>query len=161
MGIVFNQNASTGGTDIIAKILNKFFHIDLGKGVLMSDLIITILAGFAFGQKMCMYAMLGVVINGFVIDGVIDGFNLCKEITIISSKAAEINNFIIKDLNKGCTYYDGKGGYSKDKKDIIVVVINGREFARLKHFIVEIDSNAFITVNNVCEVFGYGFKSIF
>ncbi|WP_291559330.1 MULTISPECIES: YitT family protein [unclassified Clostridium] len=160
MGIVFNQDASTGGTDIIAKILNKFFHIDLGKGVLLSDLSITVAAAFAFGLKLSMYAMLGVIINGFVIDSVIEGINISKEVTIISDKYDKINDFIIKDLNKGSTFYNGRGGFTNKDKNIIVVLIGRREFAKLKHYINEIDNEAFVTVNNVYEVFGYGFKSI-
>jgi len=160
MGIVFNQDASTGGTDIIAKILNKFFHIDLGKGVLLSDLSITVAAAFAFGPKLSMYAMLGVIINGFVVDSVIEGINISKEVTIISDKYDQINNFIIKDLNKGSTFYNGRGGFTNKEKNIIVVLIGRREFAKLKRYINEIDNEAFVTVNNVYEVFGYGFKSI-
>lgn len=159
MGIVFNQNASTGGTDIIAKILNKFFHIDLGKGVLLSDLTTTIVAAFAFGPKLSMYAMLGVIINGFVIDGVMNGINMCKEITIISNEYDKINEFIVNKLSKGSTFYTGKGGFTKEEKNIIVVVIERREFVKLKKYINYIDKDAFITVNNVCEVFGYGFKN--
>ena len=160
MGIVFNQDASTGGTDIIAKILNKFFHIELGKGVLLSDLSITVAAAFAFGPKLSMYAMLGVIINGFVVDSVIEGINISKEVTIISDKYDQINNFIIKDLNKGSTFYNGRGGFTNKEKNIIVVLIGRREFAKLKRYINEIDNEAFVTVNNVYEVFGYGFKSI-
>lgn len=160
MGIVFNQDASTGGTDIIAKILNKFLHIDLGKGVLLSDLSITVAAAFAFGPKLSMYAMLGVIINGFVVDSVIEGINISKEVTIISDKYDQINNFIIKDLNKGSTFYNGRGGFTNKEKNIIVVLIGRREFAKLKRYINEIDNEAFVTVNNVYEVFGYGFKSI-
>ena len=160
MAIVFNQEASIGGTYILAKILNKFFHIDLGKGVLLSDLSITIAAAFAFGPKLSMYAMLGVIINGFVIDSVMDGINISKEVTIISEKYEEINDFIINDLNKGSTFYNGRGGFTNKDKNIIVVLVGRREFAKLKRYINKIDNRAFITVNNVYEVFGDGFKNI-
>jgi uncharacterized membrane-anchored protein YitT (DUF2179 family) len=160
MGIVFNQNASTGGTDIIAKILNKFFHIDLGKGVLLSDLAITILAAFAFGLKLSMYAMLGVIINGFVIDGIIEGINMCKEVTIISDEYDEIRRYIKNDLQKTSTIYSATGDFTEVKKEVIVVVIGRRDFVRLKKYINSIDKEAFITVRNTCEVFGNGFKSL-
>ena len=160
MGIVFNQNASTGGTDIIAKILNKFFHIDLGKGVLLSDLSITVSAAFAFGLKLSMYAMLGVIINGFVIDAIIEGINTRKEVTIISSEYDKINEFIIAELNKGSTFYNGRGGFTNIEKNIIVVVIGRRELSRLKNYINTIDKNAFVIINNVHEVFGDGFKNL-
>lgn len=160
MAIVFNQDASTGGTDIIAKILNKFFHIELGKGVLLSDLSITLAAAFAFGPKLSMYAMLGVIMNGYIIDGFIEGINMRKEVTIVSDKYNEINYFIINELCKGSTFYNGKGGFSHKDKNIIVVVIGRRELGKLKNYIDEIDKNAFITVNNVYEVFGDGFKKL-
>lgn len=160
MAIVFNQNASTGGTDILAKILNKFFHIDLGKGVLLSDLSITVMAVFAFSLKLSMYAMLGVIINGFVIDGLIEGINMCKEVTIISDKYEEIKRYVIHELGKGTTIYKAIGGFSDKNKNVIVVVIGRRDFYKIKNFVNSVDKNAFITVNNVYEVFGDGFKSL-
>lgn len=160
MGIVFNQNASTGGTDIIAKILNKFFHIDLGKGVLLSDISITIMAALAIDIKSGLYAMLGVIINGFVIDALIDSLNIKKEVTIISEKSDEIKDFIITELDRGVTLYNGRGGYGDCDKDIIMVVIGRREVIKLRRYIKDIDKSAFITVSNLTEVFGYGFKSI-
>lgn len=160
MGIVFNQNASTGGTDITAKILHKFFHIDLGKGVFISDILITFLAGFAFGAKLAMYAALGVLINSFVIDYIIEGFNLKKEVTIISEKYEEIKEFIIKELDRGFTAYYGEGGYSEQKRNIIVVVINKREFLKLRAFINKLDARVFLTINNTHEVYGEGFNKL-
>lgn len=160
MAIVFNQNASTGGTDILAKILNKFFHIDLGKGVLMCDLVITLMAAFAFGPKLSLYAMLGVIINGFVIDNIIDGINMCKEVTIISNQNEEIRKYIREVLVKTSTVYKGVGDYTKESKEVIVVILGRREFIRLRKFIKTVDKDAFITVNNICEVFGDGFKSL-
>mgnify|MGYP001038282032 CR=1 FL=1 len=90
MGIVFNQNGSTGGTDIIAKIINKYFHIPIGKGLLAADFLITLFAGVTFGPKIGMYALLGVFINGFAIDMVIDGFNVVKQVVIITEKGLSL-----------------------------------------------------------------------
>jgi len=160
MGIVFNQNASTGGTDISAKIINKFFHIHLGKAVFLSDILITIFSGFAFGMNKAMYAMLGVLINSFVIDYIIDGLNLMKEVTIISDNFDCIKDFIIKTLDRSFTIYHGRGGYTDKDKKIIVVVLSKREFIRLRAFINEQDSKAFLTVNNTHEVYGYGFSKL-
>ena len=160
MGIVFNQNASTGGTDISAKILHKFFNLDIGKGVFISDIFITFLAGFAFGIKLSMYAALGVLINAFVIDYIIEGFNLRKEVTIISEKYEEIKQFITNDLERGFTIHYGEGGYTAQKKFIIVVIINNREFVRLREYVKILDPNCFLTVRNTHEVYGYGFKKL-
>lgn len=160
MGIVFNQNASTGGTDISAKIIHKFFHINLGKAVFLSDIVITIFSAFAFGINIAMYAMLGVLLNSFVIDYIIDGLNLKKEVTIVSDNFDDIKTYIIDVLDRSFTVYYGKGGYSDLDKKMIVVVISKREFIRLRSFINEMDSKAFVTVKNTHEVYGDGFSEL-
>lgn len=160
MGIVFNQNASTGGTDISAKILHKFFHINLGKAVFLSDIVITVFSAFAFGINIAMYAMLGVLLNSFVIDYIIDGLNLRKEVTIISERFDEIKHYIIHTLDRSFTVYYGKGGYSDQDKKVILVIISKREFIRLRAFINELDSKAFLTVKNTHEVYGDGFSEL-
>ena len=160
MGIVFNQNASTGGTDILAKILNKFVHTDIGKSLLAVDFIVTISAGATFGADIGMYAILCVIMNGFVIDYVIAGLNVCKEIFIISSKNDIIRDFIVKDLDRGCTMIAGKGGYSGEESFILYAVLGRKEFIRLREYIRDVDKDAFITVSDTHEVLGNGFKDI-
>lgn len=160
MAIVFYQNASTGGTDIIAKIINKFLHINIGKALLLSDFSITLLAGITFGPRIGMYATLGVILNSFVIDSVIEGFNVCKEVVIISSKSEEIKKFIMEQLGRGATIYTAKGAYTEKSKEVITTVLDNREFIRLKIFIKEIDKNAFLTIKNVHEALGEGFRDI-
>lgn len=160
MAIVFNQNASTGGTDIIAKILNKYLHLDIGKGLLLADLMVTILALAAFGATVGMYSLLGVVINGFVVDSAIQGLNIIKKVEIVSSKGDEIKNFIIKELDRSATLYDAKGAYSLQNKEVITTVLGKREVIRLKNFIKEIDPRAFIITYNVHETLGEGFTDL-
>lgn len=160
MGIVFNQNASTGGTDIIAKIINKFFHIDIGKSLLLSDFLITLAAGLTFGPKIGMYALLGVVINGFVIDNVIQGLNVCKQVTIISSKSEQIKKYIIEELGRGVTIFDGRGAFTGEKKEVLMTIISRKEFIKLREYIKELDKRAFISVSNVHEVLGEGFTEL-
>ncbi len=160
MAIVFLNNASTGGTDIIAKILNKYFHINIGKGVLMADFFITLTAIFAFGIKTGLYALLGVIINGFVIDSVIEGIETNKQVTIITEKVDIINAFIISELGRGATVYLAKGAYTNEQKEIITTVVDRKEFIKLRSFIKEVDSKAFITVNKIHETLGEGFKSL-
>lgn len=160
LGIVFNQNASTGGTDILAKILNKFLHLDIGKSLLIVDFVITLLAAISFGADAGMYALLAVVINGFVIDTVIEGLNISKQILVISSKNDLISKFIIEKLERGCTMLQGKGGYTKEDTYILYTVLGRKEFVRLKQYIKEIDAKAFITISDAHEVLGEGFKDI-
>ncbi|WP_055666551.1 YitT family protein [Desnuesiella massiliensis] len=161
LAIVFNQNASTGGTDIIAKILNKYISFDMGKAMFSVDIIVTILCGITFGWEVGMYALLFVMLIGLIIDRVIEGFNVCKQVMIMSAKNEDIRRFIMEDLDRGCTIFNGKGGYSGEETYVLYSVLSRKEFIRLKHYLKEVDPKAFITVNEVHEVLGEGFKNIF
>lgn len=160
MAIVFNENASTGGTDIPAKILNKYFNIEIGKGLLIIDFIVTGLAVIAFGATTGMYALLGVIVNGTVVDYVIDGLNITKRIEIISSDCESIRKYIIEDLERSATLYRAVGAYNLEERDVIVTVMGKKEFIRLKNHIKSIDPRAFIITHNVHEVLGEGFRDI-
>ncbi|WP_196049000.1 YitT family protein [Clostridium saudiense] len=160
MAIVFNANASTGGTDIIAKILNKFFHIEIGKSLLMVDFLVTLLGAITFGINMGLYGLLSVIINGVVIDNIIAGFKTKSEITIISDKNKDISKFILNDLERGCTFIKGVGGFTGKDTALLYTVLDRSEFIKLKNKIMEIDKNAFITVGEVHEVMGEGFMGI-
>ena len=160
MARVFNANASTGGTDIIAKILNKFFHIEIGKSLLMVDFLVTLLGAITFGINMGLYGLLSVIINGVVIDNIIAGFKTKSEITIISDKNKDISKFILNDLERGCTFIKGVGGFTGKDTALLYTVLDRSEFIKLKNKIREIDKNAFITVGEVHEVMGEGFMGI-
>lgn len=160
MAIVFNANASTGGTDIIAKILNKFFHIEIGKSLLIVDFLVTLLGAVTFGINIGLYGLLAVIINGVVIDNIIAGFKTKSEITIISEKNKEISKFILDDLERGCTFIKGIGGFTRKDTSILYTVLDRNEFIKLKNKIKEIDKNAFITIGEVHEVMGEGFMGI-
>lgn len=160
MSIVFNYNASTGGTDILAKILNKIFHIAIGKALLMVDFLITLGAIKAFGIDVALYALLSVIILGVTIDRFIEGINTVKEVTVISTKQDEIRVFIIDQLERGCSLVRGIGGYKNSEILVLYTVLGRSEFIKLKDFIKEKDPRAFITVNEVHEVLGEGFKEL-
>ncbi|MDN5352854.1 MAG: hypothetical protein PWQ12_1775 [Clostridiales bacterium] len=159
MGIVFNQNASTGGTDIIAKILNQFFHLEIGKALLAADVVVVSLAAFTFGVELAIYALLGIVFNGFIIDNVIEGFTVKVSVSVISSKTDDIQKYIVDTLNRGATIYTAKGAYTMADKVIVNSVMDRKEFIRLKRFIRDIDPNAFVMISTVREVLGEGFFS--
>lgn len=160
MAIVFNANASTGGTDTIAKILNKFFHINIGKSLLAVDFIVTLLGAITFGINIGLYGLLSVIINGIAIDKFIEGFHACKEVTIISTKSNEIGKFIMDDLERGCTYLKGVGAFTGQDTCVLYAVLGRNEFIKLKQYISKVDPKAFITVGEVREVMGEGFKNI-
>ncbi len=159
MGIIFYQNASTGGTDIIAKIINKFTGIDLGKALLMSDFAVIVMAGMTFGIKLGMYALMGNIINSLVIDNIIAGFNKKMNININSDKYQEINNFILKEIERGTTLYKAEGGFSSEERVIINSVVSKKEYIKIQHFVKETDPYAFMSINFVSEVHGRGFTT--
>ncbi|SFU29418.1 Uncharacterized membrane-anchored protein YitT, contains DUF161 and DUF2179 domains [Clostridium sp. DSM 8431] len=160
MAVVFNNNASTGGTDILAKILNKFFHINIGISLLIVDIIITVAGAIVFGVDTGFYAMLSVIILGITVDRFIDGFNTSKEVTIISKNYELIGKYILDELDRGCTYLHGEGAYSGKNVKVIYTILSRNEFIKLKEFIKENDKDAFISVRESYEVMGEGFMKI-
>jgi uncharacterized membrane-anchored protein YitT (DUF2179 family) len=156
--ILFYQNASSGGTDIIARILNIKTHMHIGKTVLITDLIISISSFFVFNVKVGLFSCVGVVIKGFLIDMVIEGLHSSKQIIIISSKSNEIKKFIMEKLGRGVTMYTAVGGNTNIERNVLNTIMGNQETIKLKQFIKKTDSHAFVTVNNVSEIIGGGFK---
>ena len=157
--IIFHQDASTGGTSIIAKILNKFVHVPIGQGLLMTDFTVTLFAIYAFGVEKGLFGLLSTILIGNLIDKFIDGLNPCRQIFIVTGKEKLIVDFVTKDINRGCTVLNAKGGYTGEKNSIIYTVLNRNQFITLKQFISENNPEAFITVNEAAEVVGLGFKN--
>ncbi|GAA0684326.1 MULTISPECIES: YitT family protein [Clostridium] len=160
MATIFYRNASTGGTDIIAKILNKYFHINLGKGVLLADLVVVTAATLTFGFKEGLYALFVIILNGVAIDKVIEGFNACKEVRIISSKQEEIKMFILNELSRGATIYYAKGAFSESPVEVLWTIVDTKELIKIKNFIKEVDPQAFLSVSEVYETLGEGFGNM-
>ncbi|HEY8365231.1 MAG TPA: YitT family protein [Haloplasmataceae bacterium] len=160
LAIVFRHHASTGGTDITGKIINKYFHLDLGKAVLISDLFIALLALSINGFSSFIYGVVGIFLNGTIIDYLLNKFSESKEVVIISIHPKEIIDFIIKVLDKGATIYEARGAYTNEKKEIIRTILSRKEFYKLKDFILSIDKNAFLTVNDIRHTYGLGFMDI-
>ncbi|MEY8001456.1 YitT family protein [Clostridium sp. Mt-5] len=160
MGIVFNLNASTGGTDIIAKIINKYTKISIGKSVLIADITVTIAATIILGINKGMYAILGVILNSTIIDKVIISLNSYKQVAIISNNGKNIKDYIVNELERSATIYYAKGAYKNDKKEVITTILDRKQFLKLKDYIRTLDDKTFITVNDINEVLGEGFSSI-
>lgn len=157
--IVFNLNASTGGTDIVAKILSKHTNLNIGKTLFLTDFLIAAGAGAVFGIKIGMYSILGLILKAFVIDLVMEGFNISKQFVIISSKSDEIKNYIVNELQRGATIYKAEGAFSHKQEDVISTVMSRRQAIKLRTYIRGIDSSAFITISNTSETIGKGFRS--
>lgn len=158
--IVFNCNASTGGTDIVAKILSKYTKLNIGKTLMLTDFLIAIGAGAVFGIKIGLYSALGLILKAFMIDFVIEGLNISKQMVIISSKDLEIREFIVKELHRGATIYKAEGAFTHKQENVISTIVSRRQAIKLRTYIRSIDSSAFITISNTSETIGKGFRSI-
>lgn len=157
MAIVISQNCTTGGTDILASIINKYTHMEISKALLICDGLVVLFGFFAIGTEQGLYAALAVVLNSLSIDYFITGFSTRISMYIISNKSEEINNYIIKNVTRGTTIYSAKGGYSQAPKEIIQTVVTRRQYFQIKNHVSQIDPKAFVTMNIVNEVVGEGF----
>lgn len=151
LAIVFNHNASTGGIDIIVKIMNKYLHMEIGRSMSIIGLMISIPAVFVFGAKVGVLSILGSYMGGIVLDHFIFGMNQKKKVCILSSKSDRIGKFIIEDMHSGASLYSCTGAYDLKTHDEIQAIVNRGEYARLMNFIQETDPAAFVTVYNVSE----------
>ena len=158
---IFNAEASSGGTDILAKVLSQYTHLNIGISLLVTDMLVVILAIRIFGLEKGLYAALGVIIVTYLIDYIIEGLNVRKYVVLIPSsmqKAEEIKSFILVQLERGVTIYKAEGGYSGEEKCVMTTVMNRKEFLELKKQVMQMDDLAFMTVQNMHEVVGEGFN---
>lgn len=158
--IMLTQDATTGGTSITAKILDKYCHIDFGKGLLISDSIVMLIVMYSFGTELALFGLLSIYLTGILIDKFIDGFNLSKQVMIFTEEEKLVADYIIKEIDRGCTVFYGKGGYTGKHNCMILTILTRSQFIKLKKFIKNNNPDAFITVNETSEVLGKGFKSL-
>lgn len=156
--ILFNINASTGGTDIVAMILERYTNVDIGKRLFLSDFLITIAALVCFGPTAGLYSILGLLMKSVVVDSVIENFHQSKSFTVVTKKPQEVKNFILNELHAGATSYEAEGGYTHEHKTIILTVLHRRDAVRLKQFVKEIDPKAFLLITTTSETIGKGFR---
>jgi uncharacterized membrane-anchored protein YitT (DUF2179 family) len=160
LSLVFNQNASTGGTDIIAKIFNKYFNLDMGTGLMAADIIVVVSALFTYGLNTGIVGAFGWFLNGIVVNYFIDGFNIKREVVIITKKPQEVKEFIFSKIDRGITVYKAEGGYTNENKDIIVTTVAKNEYFILKKELKNLDPDVFVIVRTVQEVIGFGFQKL-
>ncbi len=158
--MIFNQGASSGGTDIVAKIITKFFPMNIGKALQIADFFVICAAVGVFGIEKGLYALLGVMLNGYLVDYIVAGFNVAKFVTVISTQTKKVTDYIINDLNRSATVYAAKGAYSGEDREVITTVVNRRQFIQLKNHMASIDPDAFVTVQQLHEVMGEGFTNL-
>ena len=152
--IMFNQNASSGGLDVIAKIMNKYFYLDLGKSVTIAGMAVVFSSLLVSDTVPLGVGALGTYLNGIVVDENISGFSRKKKVSILSKKHEELKDYIMNDLKRGVTLYTAKGGYDKKEREELVTILNKNEYALLMKRIRETDKEAFVTVATISEVVG-------
>ncbi len=158
--ILFNIGASSGGTDVIAMILKKYTSVDIGKGLMISDLIFTLAGFFVFNVKTGLYSLLGLIMRSALIDNFIESFNRSKYFHVVTSNATCICDFIQNELNRGATIVNATGAFTGDDKYIILTVLSPSQAVKLRNFIKENDPKAFLLVSNTSEIIGKGFHSV-
>jgi len=160
MAITFNQNSSTGGTDIVARILNKYAGTSMGLSLLLIDLVIGVFAGVAYETRVGMYSVLSVILNGLTIDYIIRVLNNTLTVLIISEKNNAISDFIMKTLERGVTRLKGEGAWTQNEKNMLYIALKRKEMTDTIRQIREIDPKAFIVVQEAAHVIGEGFTHI-
>lgn len=158
LGITFRGGGSTGGTDLAAQLVARTFSISVGQALLLVDGFVIILAGLVFGPELALYALIAVFITTKAIDLVQEGGQAVKAALIISQEAEKIGQAIMERLERGVTSFDGRGLWTKDSKDILLVVVSRMEIARVKEIVRQFDEKAFLVITDVHEVLGEGFR---
>ena len=152
LSILFNMNASSGGLDIVAKIMNKYLHIELGKAMSLSGMCIALSAALVYDKKTVVLSILGTYFNGIVLDHFIFDNSIKRRVCIITEKEEALRQFIINDLHSGATMYEAIGAYNLEKHNEIITIVDKSEYQKLMNFINREDPKAFVTIYNVSSV---------
>ena len=152
LSILFNRNASSGGLDIVAKIMNKYLHMDLGKAMSLSGMCVALSAALVYDKKTVVLSVLGTYFNGIILDHFIFNHNVKRRVCIITKKEEELRHFIINDLHSGATIYESIGAYNMEKRNEIITIVDKSEYQKLMNYINREDPLAFITVYTVSDI---------
>lgn len=158
--VLFNIGASSGGTDVIAMILKKYTSVDIGRGLMISDILCTLSAFFVFDVKTGLYSLLGLIMRSALIDNFIESLNRSKYFHVVCSEPKEICKFIEKELGRGATLVNAKGAFTGNNKYIIITVLSPSQAVKLRNFIKENSPGAFLLISNTSEIIGKGFHSV-
>lgn len=156
--ILFNMDASSGGTDIVAMLLKKHTTMEIGTAIFAVDIIITLSAFVAFDFATGLYSVTGLMAKTLIMDGAIENMNLCKYFTIITTNPKPICDFIHHELHRSATIYKAEGAYSHTEKNIVLVVLKRSQAVRLRRFIKDVEPTAFMMITNSSEIIGKGFR---
>ncbi len=157
--ILFWSNASSGGTDIVALILEKYTSLNVGNALLCTDFLIAASSFLVFGVEVGLFSLLGLFAKAFLVDSVIESLNVCKSFTIVTTCPDPICDYIIHEMKHSATVFEAKGAYTGEERRIILTLCRRPEAARLKMKIREIDPHAFVTAQSTSEIIGKGFRT--
>ena len=152
LSILFNRNASSGGLDIVAKIMNKYLHMDLGRAMSLSGMCVALSAVLVYDKKTVVLSILGTYFNGIILDHFIFNHNVKRRVCIITKKEEELRRFIVEDLHSGATIYEATGAYNMEKHNEIITIVDKSEYQKLMSYIGREDPLAFITIYNVSDM---------
>ena len=152
LSILFNRNASSGGLDIVAKILNKYLHMELGKAMSLSGMCVALSAALVYDKKTVVLSILGTYFNGIILDHFIFDNNIKRRVCIITEKEEELRQFIVQELHSGATIYEAIGAYNFEKHNEIITIVDKSEYQKLMSFINHTDPKAFVTIYNVSNM---------
>ena len=152
LSILFNRNASSGGLDIVAKIMNKYLHIELGRAMSLSGMCVALSAALVYDKKTVVLSVLGTYFNGLVLDHFIFDHNSKRRVCVITKKEEELRHFILTDLHSGATVYESYGAYNMEKRREIITIVDKGEYQKLMNFMNREDPKAFITVYTVSDM---------
>lgn len=156
--MLFNLDASSGGTDIVAMVLRKYTSLDIGKALICSDLVITLAACVAFGMETGLFSILGLVMKSLLVDMVLENINTHKYFHIITTKPQAIEEFITNTLHRGATELHGEGAYTHEGRTVLLTVMNRHEAVLLRRYVRQVDPGAFVLIINTGEIVGKGFR---
>lgn len=150
--ILFNRNASSGGLDIVAKIMNKYFHLEIGKAMSLAGMCIALSSALVYDKKTVVLSVLGTYINGLILDYFIFGQNEKKRVCIITKQEEQVRRFILHELHSGATIYEAFGAYNMEMRHEIIAIVDKNEYQKLMKYMAETDPDAFMTVYTVKEI---------
>jgi len=157
--LMFHCSASSGGTDIVALIFKKYSKLNIGRALLYTDCIIAASSFFVFGIETGLFSLMGLFAKAFLVDGVIENLNTCKYFVVITTKGAEVSEFILKTLHHGATIHEVVGEYTHEKKFMLHTVCKNHEALRLRRRIKEVDPHSFVIITTSSEIVGRGFQT--
>ena len=152
LALLFSVNASSGGLDIVAKIMNKYLHLELGRAMSLSGMLVALSSAFCFDKATVVLSVIGTFFGGMIVDHFIFGLNLKRRVCIVSPKHEEIIHYILHEIHSGATLYEGIGAYTGEKRMEIIAIVDKQEYRKLMEFMKKTDPKAFMTVYSVNDI---------